>query len=127
MHRGARDDLRPVPAAALPGERLHRIVVRLRPSGPAVPRQRERVEHRPRPHLQVEVVKARSTLSQFATVAASFRSPRDGLPVTALTLAAAGSVAEAGAPPAGYRQCSRVGLTVTCSQSTKSRASTRVA
>jgi hypothetical protein len=46
----------PIPAAALPDERLHRIARRMPPSGTAVPRQRERVDHRSR--LQTRVLKA---------------------------------------------------------------------
>ena len=49
-HRGT------VPAAALITVRLRRVVVGIRPAAPPAPRQRERVHHRPRPSLQVQVV-----------------------------------------------------------------------
>src|SRR5215207_1439437 len=52
--------------------------------------------------------------------------PRDGLPDTAFTRAAAGATPDPGAPPVRYRQCGRVGLTITCNQRQKSRASTWV-
>ncbi len=38
-------------------KRLHRVVVRVRPAARPVPRQRERVDHRPRPGLHVKVIK----------------------------------------------------------------------
>jgi 4-hydroxy 2-oxovalerate aldolase len=60
--------LRPVPASPLSGEGIHRAVVGISP-GPAGPRQRERVHHRPGAGLQVEVIKPRITLSQCAAVA----------------------------------------------------------
>jgi hypothetical protein len=48
--------LRPIPAAALPGERLYRIVMSMRAAGRAMSGQRKRVDHRPGARLQVEVV-----------------------------------------------------------------------
>ena len=49
---------RPVQAGALPAERLHRVVVRMRPPATARPVQRERVNQRARARLQVKAVKA---------------------------------------------------------------------
>ena len=50
--------LRPVPPGALASKRLHRVVMRVRPSPPPTPGQRERVDHRPGASLQVKIVKA---------------------------------------------------------------------
>ena len=58
----------------------------IHPAGTAISGQRERVDHRPGARLQVEVVNPRSTVSQCAAVAAAYRLPPTGLPVTAFTL-----------------------------------------
>ena len=72
--------LRPVPAAAVPVERLHRVVVGIRTPGATVPRQRERVDHRPRARLQMEVVEP-------AHHALTVRDRRGLVPVTTKSLA----------------------------------------
>jgi hypothetical protein len=48
--------LRPIPAPAMPDQRLHRIVMGIHPAGTVITGQRERVDHRPGARLQVEVV-----------------------------------------------------------------------
>ena len=59
MHRGARATsfgrYRPL---RCPANGLHRVVVRMRAPGTTMPRQRERVDHRPGARLQMEVVEA---------------------------------------------------------------------
>ena len=49
---------RPVEPGPLMAERLHRVVMGVRPPAPPRPVQRERVDHRPAARLQVELVKA---------------------------------------------------------------------
>ena len=44
--RRPRRQLRPIPAAAVPGEGFHRVVVGMRAPAASMPRQRERVDHR---------------------------------------------------------------------------------
>ena len=51
-------DLGPVAAAALPGKRIHRVVMRPRPAASTGTGQRKRVEHRPGARFQVKVVEA---------------------------------------------------------------------
>ena len=57
----------PTQGAALPHERIHRIVVAALP----VPRNRERIHNRPGPGFQLEVVEPAYTLSQCAAVTAA--------------------------------------------------------
>jgi hypothetical protein len=72
--------LRPIPAAALPGERLYRIVMSMRAAGRAMSGQRKRVDHRPGARLQVEVVEP-------AQHRLGMRHGRRRLPATANCLA----------------------------------------
>jgi hypothetical protein len=100
--------------------------MRLSAAGTAVPDQRERVQHRASPGLQMEVVKA-------AQHALAMRHGRRLVPIATRPLAGhrihprPGSLLEPAPPPPGYRQCGLSGLTAVCSQWQKSRASTRVA
>ncbi|WP_345055334.1 hypothetical protein [Arthrobacter methylotrophus] len=58
MLRGARHELRPLPATGFAAERLHRTAMRSRTAGTGMRCQRERVEHRPGPGFQMEIIEA---------------------------------------------------------------------
>src|SRR6266542_1166363 len=90
--------------------RLHRVVVRMRPSGPA-PRQRERVDHRPAPGVAMKVVEPAQDTFAMRPCGRRVVTPGRGLsrhPVGYPGIRAAGSPRQA-SRPVGISPAARTG------------------